>query len=775
MKVIIKRHSAFITLAMMVFNLLIPFQVSAGSNDELIFPLKEISKLDCRFEEFDDLSSSCKRTLPVLTPDNYSKYSTANGGYNEYTRIYTVLWGSSYKYGWDVWNGGHQGTDIATAKWTPVYSIADGIVIEAASDISWGNYISIEHTISGKKVISNYAHLSKLNVSSWDKIDVGDKIWEVWSTGNSTGNHLHFQIDLPNTFHPYYYDWNECPYSYYEITENGVCFDVLDANTFDPLEFLSSNWGILDAVQTTTSSSSQSTSTTSSSTSSYTDIFDTTVYYGYGNSSDVKEIMRIYNKLWYYDWRISGDFEDIEESIIAYQLATGVLENKSDDGAGWFGPKTRTQTETDYDAYVASGGQSVLAVSTQTKTTAKEKQEVQKVSRENLMTREEIQAQEMEEFLDIYDINFKDFSSHMSQDELQITTLRIENSREKGFKWNTPWNVTFAYDSDIVSIFPESFYNFTNGEREINITGKKSWHTNITVKIGEVIVKTFSLSVWELWEKPTASSANIYMSNSTILWEKNTGIIVMKDQYENSLIKSEYSWDFSLSDNDNVKYCIKKGRLQDIKTIYKRECFDDEYKNTLDYNYDDTIEWVLIFDYKVLTTENINLELNTSWKNIANKQISVETPKWLAKSYEYYDEVIETLTAGITDGINSWYFLENRLLSQADAVWWIENISWDNLTEEQKMQTQNITREGFLELTYKYLWNNTVATVSQDYRDMQWENELLVASLLWETYQWKDSFWENYFQPDKEITRWEAAYMLSQALQTQWYSSLAVK
>ena len=78
---------------------------------------------------------------------------------------------------------------------------------------------------------------------------------------------------------------------------------------------------------------------------------------------------------------------------------------------------------------------------------------------------------------------------------ITTTTLRIENAKGKGFKGNTPGNVTFTYDSDIISVFPQSFYNFTDGEREISVTGLKSGHTNITIKIGEVIVKTLSISV----------------------------------------------------------------------------------------------------------------------------------------------------------------------------------------------------------------------------------------------------------------------------------------
>jgi len=49
---------------------------------------------------------------------------------------------------------------------------------------------------------------------------------------------LHFQIDLDTPFHPYYYDYNKCPYSYYELSENGRCQSELLKNTIDPLLFL---------------------------------------------------------------------------------------------------------------------------------------------------------------------------------------------------------------------------------------------------------------------------------------------------------------------------------------------------------------------------------------------------------------------------------------------------------------------------------------------------------------------------------------------------------
>jgi hypothetical protein len=101
MKKTIQRYAAIISLSMLVFNLL-PHKIFATNNNEIVYPLKQISKLECRFEEFDTLTSSCKQTLPILTTNEYEKYAKKDGGYNDYTRLYTVLWGSSYKYGWDV-------------------------------------------------------------------------------------------------------------------------------------------------------------------------------------------------------------------------------------------------------------------------------------------------------------------------------------------------------------------------------------------------------------------------------------------------------------------------------------------------------------------------------------------------------------------------------------------------------------------------------------------------------------------------------------------------
>jgi hypothetical protein len=66
-------------LATIVVAIMSPIMVSASStSDTVIYPLKEVSKLDCRFQEFSNLSSDCKQPLPVLNTKDYKKYATQN-------------------------------------------------------------------------------------------------------------------------------------------------------------------------------------------------------------------------------------------------------------------------------------------------------------------------------------------------------------------------------------------------------------------------------------------------------------------------------------------------------------------------------------------------------------------------------------------------------------------------------------------------------------------------------------------------------------------------
>lgn len=85
----------------------------------------------------------------------------------------------------------HTGLDIAAPYGTDIKAAADGTVKFSGDNGSYGNLVIIN---CGNGVEIYYGHCSKLLVNVGDKIKAGDVIAEVGSTGNSTGNHLHFEI-----------------------------------------------------------------------------------------------------------------------------------------------------------------------------------------------------------------------------------------------------------------------------------------------------------------------------------------------------------------------------------------------------------------------------------------------------------------------------------------------------------------------------------------------------------------------------------------------------
>ncbi len=113
-----------------------------------------------------------------------------SSGFGE--RVAPCRWCSSY----------HQGLDFNPGAGTPIFAIADGIVIQSEFSGGFGQHAIIEHVINGQRVTSTYAHMtggsSPLVVG--EEVLVGDFVGTVGSTGTSTGAHLHFEIridDIP--------------------------------------------------------------------------------------------------------------------------------------------------------------------------------------------------------------------------------------------------------------------------------------------------------------------------------------------------------------------------------------------------------------------------------------------------------------------------------------------------------------------------------------------------------------------------------------------------
>ncbi|OPA76347.1 hypothetical protein BVG16_17985 [Paenibacillus selenitireducens] len=87
----------------------------------------------------------------------------------------------------------HTGLDMAAPKGTPIYAAEAGIVIVAQSVSGYGNCVIINH---GNGLWTLYGHIRDggIKVDKGQEVKKGQKIAEVGSTGQSTGNHLHFEV-----------------------------------------------------------------------------------------------------------------------------------------------------------------------------------------------------------------------------------------------------------------------------------------------------------------------------------------------------------------------------------------------------------------------------------------------------------------------------------------------------------------------------------------------------------------------------------------------------
>lgn len=86
----------------------------------------------------------------------------------------------------------HKAIDIANRSAGPILAADGGIVLAASWDASgYGNRVLVDH---GNGYVTLYGHLSVIQVAAGQKVNRGDVLGQMGSTGRSTGTHLHFEI-----------------------------------------------------------------------------------------------------------------------------------------------------------------------------------------------------------------------------------------------------------------------------------------------------------------------------------------------------------------------------------------------------------------------------------------------------------------------------------------------------------------------------------------------------------------------------------------------------
>ena len=85
----------------------------------------------------------------------------------------------------------HNGIDIVNRPGTPVLAAMAGTVAEVGFNYNYGNYVIMKHSGQYQTL---YGHLTRYLVARGQKLQQGQELGELGSTGYSTGPHLHFSI-----------------------------------------------------------------------------------------------------------------------------------------------------------------------------------------------------------------------------------------------------------------------------------------------------------------------------------------------------------------------------------------------------------------------------------------------------------------------------------------------------------------------------------------------------------------------------------------------------
>ncbi len=87
----------------------------------------------------------------------------------------------------------HSGLDIAGDRGTAIYAVSPGRVVKAESTSGYGRVVEVDH---GFGILTRYAHCTTLRVREGERVERGDYIATMGSTGRSTGPHLHFELRI---------------------------------------------------------------------------------------------------------------------------------------------------------------------------------------------------------------------------------------------------------------------------------------------------------------------------------------------------------------------------------------------------------------------------------------------------------------------------------------------------------------------------------------------------------------------------------------------------
>ncbi len=208
--------------------------------DGTVYPIQKVpdwvgANVDNKKVNYGDLKSSQLIDIPYYDPselkidtDSLKWGDPTDNAIRNAKLTYSVPYLGTYLLDGHEGKGSHPAVDIRVPKGTPVYAMANGVVVTAKTqDTGFGNHIVVKHvdvpSYENKNVktdyYSSYSHMASLIVKSGDVVKKGQKIGYSGESGTATTPHLHFQID--NAEAPWHPFW---PFTWAEASDAGLDF-----------------------------------------------------------------------------------------------------------------------------------------------------------------------------------------------------------------------------------------------------------------------------------------------------------------------------------------------------------------------------------------------------------------------------------------------------------------------------------------------------------------------------------------------------------------------
>jgi murein DD-endopeptidase MepM/ murein hydrolase activator NlpD len=140
-------------------------------------PLYRVTFADGTVDYFDEKGQSIKKGL-LRTPVDGARVTSRFGMRNHPILGYSKM---------------HKGVDFGAPTGTPIYAAGDGTIAEVGFKGAYGRYVRIRHN---NGLATAYAHMSRFGrgIQTGKRVEQGDVIGYVGSTGRSTGPHLHYEV-----------------------------------------------------------------------------------------------------------------------------------------------------------------------------------------------------------------------------------------------------------------------------------------------------------------------------------------------------------------------------------------------------------------------------------------------------------------------------------------------------------------------------------------------------------------------------------------------------